>query len=328
MYFVLFNNKIGYICGVNNLPSDEVYFMLKIKKYAAIDIGSNAVRLLISNIIEEKGKPVRFKKSSLVRVPIRLGADVFLNEKISKKNIGRMVDTMTAFNLLMKSHNVVKYKACATSAMREAENGKEVSKLILDKSEIKIDIIEGEEEAAIIATTDLNQYIKEDKTYLYIDVGGGSTEFTIFNQGKVVTSKSYKIGTVRLLNDMVKSATWQDLEIWIKQNVKEYSKIDIIGSGGNINKIFKLSGKAIGKPLTYFHLSTFYNKLNSFSYEERITELDLNQDRADVIIPATRIYLSAMKWSGAKDIYVPKIGLADGIIKSLYYEKVSSKSLK
>ena len=302
--------------------------MLKIKKYAAIDIGSNAVRLLISNIIEEKGKPVRFKKSSLVRVPIRLGADVFLNEKISKKNIGRMVDTMTAFNLLMKSHNVVKYKACATSAMREAENGKEVSKLILDKSEIKIDIIEGEEEAAIIATTDLNQYIKEDKTYLYIDVGGGSTEFTIFNQGKVVTSKSYKIGTVRLLNDMVKSATWQDLEIWIKQNVKEYSKIDIIGSGGNINKIFKLSGKAIGKPLTYFHLSTFYNKLNSFSYEERITELDLNQDRADVIIPATRIYLSAMKWSGAKDIYVPKIGLADGIIKSLYYEKVSSKSLK
>lgn len=328
MYFVLFNNKIGYICGVNNLPSDEVYFMLKIKKYAAIDIGSNAVRLLISNIIEEKGKPVRFKKSSLVRVPIRLGADVFLNEKISKKNIGRMVDTMTAFNLLMKSHNVVKYKACATSAMREAENGKEVSKLILDKSEIKIDIIEGEEEAAIIATTDLNQYIKEDKTYLYIDVGGGSTEFTIFNQGKVVTSKSYKIGTVRLLNDMVKSATWQDLELWIKQNVKEYSKIDIIGSGGNINKIFKLSGKAIGKPLTYFHLSTFYNKLNSFSYEERITELDLNQDRADVIIPATRIYLSAMKWSGAKDIYVPKIGLADGIIKSLYYEKVSSKSLK
>ena len=302
--------------------------MLKIKKFAAIDIGSNAVRLLISNIIEEKGKPVRFKKSSLVRVPIRLGADVFLNEKISKKNIIRMVDTMMAFNLLMKSHNVVKYKACATSAMREAINGKEVSKLILEKSDIKIDTIEGEEEAAIIATTDLSQYIKEDKTYLYVDVGGGSTEFTIFDQGKVVTSKSYKIGTVRLLNDMVKSDTWQDLELWIKQNVKEYSKIDIIGSGGNINKIFKLSGKAIGKPLTYFHLSTFYNKLNSYSYEERITELDLNQDRADVIIPATRIYLSAMKWSGAKDIYVPKIGLADGIIKSLYYEKVSSKTLK
>ena len=302
--------------------------MLKIKKFAAIDIGSNAVRLLISNIIEEKGKPVRFKKSSLVRVPIRLGADVFLNEKISKKNIIRMVDTMMAFNLLMKSHNVVKYKACATSAMREAINGKEVSKLILEKCDIKIDTIEGEEEAAIIATTDLSQYIKEDKTYLYVDVGGGSTEFTIFDQGKVVTSKSYKIGTVRLLNDMVKSDTWQDLELWIKQNVKEYSKIDIIGSGGNINKIFKLSGKAIGKPLTYFHLSTFYNKLNSYSYEERITELDLNQDRADVIIPATRIYLSAMKWSGAKDIYVPKIGLADGIIKSLYYEKVSSKTLK
>lgn len=301
--------------------------MLKIKKYAAIDIGSNAVRLLISNIIEEKGKPVRFKKSSLVRVPIRLGSDVFLKQKISKKNIERMLDTMMAFNLLMKSHNVVKYKACATSAMREAENGKDVSKLILEKSEIKIDIIEGEEEAAIIAATDLHQYIKEENAYLYVDVGGGSTEFTIFNHGKVVTSKSYKIGTVRLLNDMVNSATWKDLELWIKENIEIYNKIDIIGSGGNINKIFKLSGKAIGKPLTYFHLSSFYNKLNSYSYEERITELDLNQDRADVIIPATRIYLSAMKWSGAKNIYVPKIGLADGIIKSLYYEKVSSKTL-
>ena len=302
--------------------------MLKIKKYAAIDIGSNAVRLLISNIIEEKGKPVRFKKSSLVRVPIRLGADVFLKNNISEKNTKRMVDTMTAFNLLMKSHNVVKYKACATSAMREANNGKKVAKLILDASNIKIDIIEGEEEAAIIAATDLNQYIDVNNTYLYVDVGGGSTEFTIFHHGKVVISKSYKIGTVRLLNDMVKSETWKDLELWIKEHVKEYGKIHIIGSGGNINKIFKLSGKALGKPLTYFYLSSYYNKLNSYSYEERITELDLNQDRADVIIPATRIYLSAMKWSGAKDIYVPKIGLSDGIIKSLYYETVSSKTLK
>ena len=301
--------------------------MLRIKKYAAIDIGSNAVRLLISNIIEEKGNPVRFKKNSLVRVPIRLGEDVFINQKISKINTKRLVDTMLAFNLLMKSHNVVKYKACATSAMREAKNGQELTNLILEKSEIKIDIIGGEEEAQIIAATDLKQYIKEDRAYLYVDVGGGSTEFTIFDNGKTVTSKSYKIGTVRLLKDIVNHAVWKDLELWIKENVKNYPKIEIIGSGGNINKIFKLSGKPIGKPLTYFYLSSFYNKLNSYSYEERITELDLNQDRADVIIPATRIYLSAMKWSGAKDIYVPKIGLADGIIKSMYYETITSEPI-
>ena len=301
--------------------------MLRIKKYAAIDIGSNAVRLLISNIIEEKGNPVRFKKNSLVRVPIRLGEDVFINQKISKINTKRLVDTMLAFNLLMKSHNVVKYKACATSAMREAKNGQELTNLILEKSEIKIDIIGGEEEAQIIAATDLKQYIKEDRAYLYVDVGGGSTEFTIFDNGKTVTSKSYKIGTVRLLKDIVNHAVWKDLELWIKENVKNYPKIEIIGSGGNINKIFKLSGKPIGKPLTYFYLSSFYNKLNSYSYEERITELDLNQDRADVIIPATRIYLSAMKWSGAKDIFVPKIGLADGIIKSMYYETITSEPI-
>jgi exopolyphosphatase/guanosine-5'-triphosphate,3'-diphosphate pyrophosphatase len=301
--------------------------MLRIKKYAAIDVGSNAVRLLISNIIEEKGKPTRFKKNSLVRVPIRLGEDVFLNQSITNRNTVRLIDTMLAFNLLMRSHNVILYKACATSAMREAKNGNKIVDLIKEKSNIIIDIIGGEEEAAIIAATDLKQYIKEENNYLYVDVGGGSTELTIFHQGSVVTSKSFKIGTVRLLKDIVSHDIWQEMEKWIKENVKRYSKIDIIGSGGNINKIFKLSGKQMGKPLTYFYLSTFYNKINSYSYEERITELDLNQDRADVIIPATRIYLSAMKWSGAKDIYVPKIGLADGIIKSIYYKTITSNEV-
>ncbi|MHA7944983.1 Ppx/GppA phosphatase family protein [Formosa sp. 3Alg 14/1] len=301
--------------------------MLTIKKYAAIDIGSNAVRLLIANIIEEKGKPTKFKKSSLVRVPIRLGADVFLEGKISKKNTERMVDTMLAFKLLMKSHNVDKYKACATSAMREAKNGPAVVQQILKQSDINIDIIEGDEEAAIIAATDLNAFINPDKTYLYVDVGGGSTEFTVIDRGETVISRSFKIGTVRLLNDMVKRETWTELETWIKDHTKTYDKIDLIGSGGNINKIFKVSGKAIGKPLTFFYLTSYYHMLQSYSYDERITELDLNQDRADVIIPASRIYLSAMKWSGAKDIYVPKIGLSDGIIKSLYYETVSSKRL-
>ena len=301
--------------------------MISLKKYAAIDIGSNAVRLLISNIIEEKGKPARFKKSSLVRVPIRLGADVFLKEKISDANIQRMKDTMLAFNLLMKSHHVVKYKACATSAMREAKNGKKVVELIAAESNINIDIIGGKEEAAIIAATDLHDYIDNTKTYLYVDVGGGSTEFTIFHLGEQVASRSFRIGTVRLLNDIVKNDTWTKLEEWIKSATKDYDAVDIIGSGGNINKIFKISGKAIGKPLTYFYLTSYYNKLKSYSYEERITELDLNQDRADVIIPATRLYLSAMKWSNAKNIYVPKIGLADGIIKSLYNDTITSEVL-
>ncbi|WP_047545989.1 Ppx/GppA phosphatase family protein [Psychroserpens sp. Hel_I_66] len=301
--------------------------MLTIKKYAAIDIGSNAVRLLISSIIEQKDRPVKFKKTSLVRVPIRLGSDVFLNGEISEENKKRMLDTMIAFKLLMKSHKVVAYKACATSAMREANNGSEVAKLIKKTAKINIDIIGGEEEAAIIAATDLHSYIKEDKTYLYVDVGGGSTEFSVIHLGNTVASKSFKIGTVRLLNDIVKKEDWIELENWIKANTKGYDVVDLIGSGGNINKIFKISGKMLGKPLTYFYLTSYYNKLQTYSYEERITELELNQDRADVIIPATRIYLSAMKWSGAKDIYVPKIGLADGIIKSVYFKTVSSVAL-
>ncbi|WP_194767429.1 Ppx/GppA phosphatase family protein [Tamlana sp. I1] len=300
--------------------------MLSIKKYAAIDIGSNAVRLLISNIIEQKGRPVQFKKNSLVRVPIRLGADVFVKNKISKENTQRILDTMLAFKLLMQSHKVVKYKACATSAMRESANGKKIVDLVFEQSGISIDVIEGEEEAAIIAATDLNKYIDPNKTYLYVDVGGGSTEFTVIDQGKSVASRSFKIGTVRLLNDMVKNEAWQELREWISSNALGYDKISVIGSGGNINKIFKISGKAMGKPLTYFYMSSYYNMLQTYSYEERITELDLNQDRADVIIPAMRIYLSAMKWSGAKNIYVPKIGLADGIIKSIYYDTVSSNT--
>jgi len=298
--------------------------MLNIKKYAAIDIGSNAVRLLISNIIEQEGNPTIFKKNSLVRVPIRLGADVFLKGEVSEYNQKRMIDTMKAFSLLMDSHEVVRYKACATSAMREAKNNESISKKVFEESGINIDIIDGEEEATIIAATDLNTFIDPNKTYLYVDVGGGSTEFSVIHNGTKILSKSFKIGTVRLLNDIVQSEIWAELEQWVKEKTKDYDKIELIGSGGNINKIFKISGKDLGKPLTYFYLTNYYKMLQNYSYEERITKLNLNQDRADVIIPATRIYLSAMKWSGAKDIYVPKIGLSDGIIKSMYYETISS----
>ncbi|SOC81204.1 exopolyphosphatase / guanosine-5'-triphosphate,3'-diphosphate pyrophosphatase [Salinimicrobium sediminis] len=298
--------------------------MIVQKKYAAIDIGSNAVRLLIMTITEQEDREPIFKKTSLVRVPIRLGADVFLTKRISEENIVRMIDTMQAFKLLMKSHKIEKYKACATSAMRESHNGDEVAAVIEEKTGVKINIIDGNDEAAIIAATDLHALIQTDKTYLYVDVGGGSTEFTLYSSGKTVASRSFKLGTVRLLEDMVPPEVWEETETWIKKVTRNYSKIDLIGSGGNINNIFKSSGKANGKPLSFLYLSSYYQLLQSFTYEERITELNLNQDRADVIVPAAKIYLSAMKWTRARRIYVPKIGLSDGIIKSLYQETLEA----
>ncbi|WP_418646523.1 Ppx/GppA phosphatase family protein [Tenacibaculum insulae] len=298
--------------------------MLKIKKYGAIDIGSNAVRLLVANVIEEKNKEPQFKKSSLVRVPIRLGADAFVTGTISKENTNRMIDAMQAFKLIMKVHGVERYKACATSAMREASNGAEVIQNILEKTEIEIDIIDGKKEAAIIFATDLNELIESDLTYLYVDVGGGSTEFTLFSKGRIVKSKSFKIGTVRLINNKKSEnkAIFKEVQEWIEENTKIYKRISLIGSGGNINKLFKMSGRDVGKPISYIYLNAQYQFLKKMSYKERISELSLNPDRADVIVPATKIYLSAMKWSGARKIFVPKIGLSDGIIKSLYFNKL------
>jgi exopolyphosphatase/guanosine-5'-triphosphate,3'-diphosphate pyrophosphatase len=235
-----------------------------------------------------------------------------------------MVDTMQAFKLLMRSHRIEKFKACATSAMRESQNGEEVTQLIKEKTGLEISIIDGNDEAAIIAATDLHALIQTDKTYLYVDVGGGSTEFTLYSKGKTVASRSFKLGTVRLLENMVSNDVWDEVEEWIKKVTKEFTKIDLIGSGGNINNIFKSSGKANGKPLSFLYLSSYYQLLQSFTYEERITQLNLNQDRADVIVPAARIYLSAMKWTRARRIYVPKIGLSDGIIKSLYQETLET----
>jgi len=295
---------------------------MKLSKYAAIDIGSNGVRLLIDNVVEFKKKETQFKKSSLVRVPIRLGEDVFTTGSISENNKNRMRDAMQAFQLLMQVNGVEKFKACATSAMREAKNGKEVIAHIFNKTGIKIDIIDGKTEAKIISSTDLKQFIKTDKSYLYVDVGGGSTEFTFFSEGNLIDSKSFKLGTVRLLDHKVEENVWNDAKNWIKENSEQLNEISLIGSGGNINKIFKMSGKRDGKPLSYVYIKSYYNFLNQMSYDERISELDLNPDRADVIIPATKIYLKAMKWCHAKKIYVPKIGLSDGIIKSLYMGKI------
>jgi len=296
--------------------------MINIRKFAAIDIGSNAMRLLISNVVEQDGKEPQFNKSSLVRVPIRLGQDAFTVGEISPENIDRMVDAMKAFNLLMKVHKVERYMAFATSAMREAYNAKEVVALIKKKADIKIEIIDGKKEAAIIASTDLHHLLKTDETYLFVDVGGGSTEFTLFSDGKMINSRSFKAGTVRLLNNMVHDVVWDEIEKWIKTNTAGYDEVTLIGSGGNINKLFKMSGKQQEKPLSYIYINSQYAFLNSLSYEQRIAELGLNSDRADVIIHATRIYLNAMKWSGARQIYVPKIGLSDGIVKAMYYGKI------
>ena len=297
--------------------------MLEIKKYGAIDIGSNAIRLLISNVIVSDDKEPQFKKSSLVRVPIRLGADAFTSGIISEQNVRRMIDAIEAFKLLMNVHGVKTYKACATSAMREAKNGIEIVEKIKVQTGVKIDIIGGKEEAAIISSTDLNQLIEGNHTYLYVDVGGGSTEITVFTRGKIITSKSFKIGTVRLLNNKksTNKEIFSNVEKWIKKNTSDLKKVSLIGSGGNINKLFKMSGRTEGKPISYIYLNAQYQFLKQMSFDERVSELSLNPDRADVIIPATKIYLSAMKWSGARKIYVPKIGLSDGIIKSLFYNK-------
>ncbi len=295
---------------------------MEIKKYAAIDVGSNGVRLLVSNVLLEKDKTPIFRKSALVRVPIRLGADSFQKGIISEENTERMCKAMQSFDLLMQVHGVEKYRACATSAMREAKNGIEVIEKIKKESGIQIDIIDGKTEAKIIASTDLYEVIENEKNYLYIDVGGGSTEFTFFSNGKLIESRSFKMGTVRFLDsEQDISEKWKEAKSWVKENVKKYPNCKIIGSGGNINKVFKLSALEIGKPLSRKYLKEQYKIYKNLSYNERIREMGLNPDRADVIIPALKIYLSAMKWSKAKKIIVPKIGLSDGIIKTLYFSE-------
>jgi exopolyphosphatase/guanosine-5'-triphosphate,3'-diphosphate pyrophosphatase len=295
---------------------------MEIKRYAAIDVGSNGVRLLISNVLLIKNQPPLFRKSALVRVPIRLGADTFESGKISEKNKLRMADAMKAFHLLMEVHGVEKYRACATSAMREASNSKEIIQYVKQESDVNIEIIDGKTEAAIISSTDLYQMLDMEKDYLYIDVGGGSTEFTMIRDGQKLASKSFKIGTVRLLESKDDfSKEWSEAEKWIIQQTKKSDEVTVIGSGGNIVRVYKMANTGIGKPISLDYIKKQYKHLKSLTYEQRIVEEGLNPDRADVIIPALEIYISAMKWSNAKKVIVPKFGLADGIIKTLYAER-------
>lgn len=291
---------------------------MEIKKYGVIDIGSNAIRLLISNVVERNNE-VNFNKSELVRVPIRLGQDVFTTGKISEYNIKRMVKAMESFKLLMQVYEVCKYTVCATSAMREANNANEIVEIINQETGVFIDIISGEKEAKIIAASDLKQFIQKDSNYLYIDVGGGSTELTVFSHGKIVISKSFPIGTVRLINQMVAEETWNEIQRWTIKYTSNMPNIQVIGSGGNINKISKMATKSNKNFLSFPYLKNIYNELVTMAYEERVSTLGLNPDRADVIVPAMNIYIKVMKWSRAKNIIVPKIGLSDGIVKMMYY---------
>lgn len=285
--------------------------------FAAIDIGSNGVRLLFS-IVFENGRDASFKKTSLIRVPLRLGADAFVQHRISDENVQALIETMKGFRHLINVMKPVDYIACATSAMREAENGREIVEEVSRLTGISIEIINGEQEAEIIYSNHAAELIDPTKHYLYIDVGGGSTELTLFANNKRAASRSFNIGTVRILQDLVDEAEWTKLNKWLKNLSMEYSPILGIGTGGNINTIFKLSRKKNEKPLTLKFMKKMHKYLNSYSYDERVKILGLKPDRADVIIPATDIFLNVMSWGKIQKLHVPIIGLLDGIIHTLY----------
>jgi len=289
-------------------------------KFAAIDIGSNAVRLLFYNIyLDLKGEP-KFKKVALTRVPIRLGEDVFVTNKISKKKIELLRKTLIAFKNLIDVHEVIDYMACATSAMREAENAEEVKTYLKKETGVEIKTISGDMEADLIYQNHIADSMNPNRAYLYIDVGGGSTELTLFYQGEKRFSESFQVGTVRMLHDKITKETWDRLKLKCVEIAHRYKNTLAIGSGGNVIKLQKLSGGDEGDPFSRSQLKEIYHELNDLSYEERVRKHGLNPDRADVIIPAAEIFLYITKHTDIKNIVVPKMGLSDGIIHYMYEE--------
>ena len=292
-------------------------------RLAAIDIGSNAARLLIAEVTQDKeGKP-QFNKLNLIRVPLRLGFDVFEKGEISKEKRGMVLQTMKAYGHLINAYGVKNVIACATSAMRDASNSQDLIRKVKLETGLEIEIISGDLEASVIYENHVAENMDTDHSYMYIDVGGGSTELTFFADTKLVFKESFNIGTIRLLKDMVDDNKWNEMKDFIKNKTKGYKKIVAIGTGGNINKVFSLSKKKDGKPLTLDLLKDYYKEIGSFSLEDRINIYKLRGDRADVIVPALQIYINVMRWADADEIYVPKIGLADGLIQHLYYELTS-----
>ena len=291
---------------------------------AAIDIGSNAARLLISEVVTNgNGKPI-FNKLNLVRVPLRLGFDVFEKKKISAERALMMFETMAAFKSLCAAYKVEEVIACATSAMRDAENSAEIIEEIKARTGISIEVISGDVEANMIYENHVAENLTKDFSYLYIDVGGGSTELSFFANGTLFSKRSFNIGTIRLLKNLVHDKEWDEMKNHIKQVTKGQRSVVAIGSGGNINKVFSLSKKKDGKPIHIDLLRDYYHELESVPLSERISRYNLRADRADVIVPALSIYINVMRWAGADEIFVPKIGLADGLIQHLW-EKVSRK---
>lgn len=289
----------------------------EIKNFATIDIGSNAVRLLISNIITTNKLETISTKNALVRVPIRLGQDAFTIGRISNENIERLIDAMISFKLLMKVHKVEKYLAYGTSALRCSSNGDNIIDLILSKSGLNIEIIDGKKEAELITNNPIFKAKNNTKTYCFIDVGGGSTELTLFKNRKVIKSKSFEIGGVRLINDLVLKETWDVFKEWIVENLNSHKDIEVIGLGGNINKLFKLSGNKIGKSFSIENINSTLSLLEEMSYSDKVLLLKLNPDRVDVIVPAGKIYQFLLNNMKSDSIRVPKIGLADGMIYEL-----------
>lgn len=287
-------------------------------KLAAIDIGSNAARLLISDVIEGVGNAPDFNKVDLIRVPLRLGLDVFETGRISDHRVKMILDTMKAYRHLLNVYEVRHLIACATSAMRDAANGKETIKKVADETRINIEIISGDLEASLIYENHVAENMDPRNSYMYVDVGGGSTELTFFSDGKLVFKQSFNIGTIRLLKNLVEENTWNEMKETIKAKTKGYKKIIAIGTGGNINKVFSLSKKKDGKPLELNLLRDYLKELSSVSLKDRIRLYKLKEDRADVIVHALQIYISVMRWADADEILVPKIGLADGLIQHLY----------
>jgi exopolyphosphatase/guanosine-5'-triphosphate,3'-diphosphate pyrophosphatase len=287
---------------------------------AAIDIGSNAVRLLISEAAPYHGA-VSYTKLLLLRIPLRLGFDVFSGGVIGEDKQGRLIESLQAFRHLMHVYKVDAWRACATSAMRDARNREAILAAVKQQTGMTIEVISGQEEASIFYQTHIAEQLNTGKSYLYIDVGGGSTEVILFSGSTTVFQESFNIGTIRLLHNQVKDELWEDMKRFIKTRTQSHHPIAAIGTGGNINKIFSLSKRKEGKPLTLELLKDYYNELKSVTVEERMHLYRLRADRADVIVPALQIYTSVMRWAGSDVIYVPKIGLADGLVQMLYREK-------
>jgi exopolyphosphatase/guanosine-5'-triphosphate,3'-diphosphate pyrophosphatase len=296
-------------------------------KFAAIDIGSNAVRLLFCNVYDDNGI-VAFKKAELIRVPIRLGEDSFLKGNISREKTEKLITAMKAFKNLISVYDAVDYRACATSAMRDAENRWDVIERVRKESGIKIEIIDGKTEADIIFSNHIEEHLDKSNNYLYIDIGGGSTEITLFSKNKAIVSQSFNIGTIRMLHDKIDKEYWNYFKNWVQEITKGYKPLIAIGSGGNINKLFKMSGRKLNKPLPTSKLKNLYELLESYTYDERVKILGLNPDRADVIITASKIVLTVLKKAEIEKIIVPQIGLSDGIVHQLYEKYLIEKSVK